>query len=249
MTSRSIYYIIIISSLFQTSCNSTAEHVLSIQQPQATIDLGELVSPDSVAILPWKIERWGGVVNGRNSYFGFSNHNGAHVDAPNHIGLSGGLESYKVNSFIGRVKVFDVSNYPNGRSVSAEVFQELVDTSDVVLIYTGYKQVNVKDQSPEGITLSWAAAEYLAGIPVKAFGTDSWSVGNSQYPGEITSNNHEEKAMPVHYSFLSRGIPGYEKLINLDKLLEFTLMYFVGVPLNVQEGDGMLVRPIVMAYK
>jgi kynurenine formamidase len=40
----------------------------------------------------------------------------------------------------------------------------------------------------------------------------------------------------------------YETLVNVDSLLEKSNMYFVGVPLNIKDGDGMLVRPVVLVY-
>ena len=54
--------------------------------------------------------------------------------------------------------------------------------------------------------------------------------------------------LPVHDSFLSRGIPAYEELFNLDRLLDRDRLLFVGVPLNVESGDGMPVRPVALAY-
>ena len=82
------------------------------------------------------------------------------------------------------------------------------------------------------------AAEFLAKVPVRAFGTDAYSV-----------DAVEDSAWPnIHHSFLSRGIPVYEELLNLDKLLDKGRMYFVGVPLNIKSGDGMMVRPVVFVY-
>jgi kynurenine formamidase len=37
-------------------------------------------------------------------------------------------------------------------------------------------------------------------------------------------------------------------LFNVDRLLDRESMYFVGVPLNVENGDGMMVRPVVLIY-
>ncbi len=56
------------------------------------------------------------------------------------------------------------------------------------------------------------------------------------------------RAVPIHDSFLSRGIPVYEQLFNVDQLLGKENLYFVGVPLNIRDGDGMIVRPVVFVY-
>ena len=58
----------------------------------------------------------------------------------------------------------------------------------------------------------------------------------------------DTKLPSIHHALLSRGIPAYEQLLNLNKLLGKEKMFFVGVPLNIKEGDGMLVRPVVFRY-
>src|SRR5690606_24579466 len=39
----------------------------------------------------------------------------------------------------------------------------------------------------------------------------------------------------IHQSFLSRGIPVYEQLLNLDRLFGRERMFFVGVPLKISD--------------
>jgi kynurenine formamidase len=56
------------------------------------------------------------------------------------------------------------------------------------------------------------------------------------------------RAAPNHEAFLSVGIPIYEELFNLDRLLGKEKMFFTGVPLNIENGDGMMVRPVVFVY-
>jgi len=71
-------------------------------------------------------------------------------------------------SFTGPLKVFDVSNNLNGRSVTIDVFKDKINPGNVVLIYTNYdfKLYNSSESIPESITLTYEAAEYLASIPV-----------------------------------------------------------------------------------
>lgn len=53
-------------------------------------------------------------------------------------------------------------------------------------------------------------------------------------------------AMPtIHQSFLARGMPVYEQLLNVERLLGRRDVLFVRVPLNIRGGDGMIVRPVV----
>lgn len=36
--------------------------------------------------------------------------------------------------------------------------------------------------------------------------------------------------------------------MNMDRLLGKRDLYFVGVPLNMANGDGMIVRPVMFVY-
>ena len=142
-----------------------------------------------------------------------------------------------------------MSHFPKGRSVPAEAFAEQsLSAGDIVLIFTGYTPPETDDAFPETIALTLEAAEYLATIPVRAFGTDAFAVGNLQDESPVEAETVTARAAPIHYSFLSRGIPVYEQLFNVDKLLGKDNMYFVGVPLNIPNGDGMIVRPVVFVY-
>ena len=237
-------------------------------KPKEVVDLGALVTedlpervwgkaflaangftrPNSFDVINWEIEMEGGRVSGSNAYYTLFNHGGPHVDAPNHMSVGGGLDTFPVEAFAGPLKVFDVRQFPQGRSVPPEVFSGSVRAGDVVLIVTGYSPPKTDDAFPENITLSWAAAEYLASIPVRAFGTDAFSVASLQDTTSVEAETEVARAVPIHHSFLSRGIPVYEQLFNVDLLLDKENMYFVGVPLNIREGDGMIVRPVVFVY-
>ncbi len=255
-------------ALAACSRNDQEDLVRPVFEPQEIIDLGALVTedlpervwgkallgalgfdrPNSFDVINWEFEMEGGSVSGSNAYYTLFNHGGPHVDAPNHMSLGGGLDTYPIEAFTGPLKVFDVRSFPTGRSIPAEVFNESVRPGDVVLIYTGYTPPQTDDAFPETITLTRTAAEYLASIPVRAFGTDAFSVASLQDTNPIDAETETARAVPIHHSFLSRGIPVYEQLFNVDRLLDKGNMYFVGVPLNIREGDGMIVRPVVFVY-
>ncbi len=233
--------------------------------PIKIIDLGALVTEDlservwgkryltdlgwtganKFDIIKWKF----GSVNGSNANYTIFNHGGPHVDGPNHIGLQGGLDSYRVESFTGHLKVFDVSNLSFGRTVTKEFFEDQdIDAGDIVMIYTNYQAPKTENDYPETITLTRKAAEYLGEIPIKAFATDAWSVATSPGDRPAKSPSNLIELAPVHHSFLSRGMPIFEQLFNVEKLLNKKKMYFVGPPLNIKNGDGMIVRPVVLVY-
>jgi kynurenine formamidase len=255
-------FLLLVLLLF--SCSSTSNTEITI--PNEIIELGALVTEDlpenvwgkailrdggytksnSFEIINWPLGSEGD--QGPNSYYTLFNHGGPHVDAPNHIGLVGGIDSYSVDSFVGKLKVFDVSDFPNGRTIPIDFFKEkIIEPGDIVIIYTDYSPPVTDDDYPETITLTPEATEYLCKIPVRAFGTDSWSTGNVQ-ADPVLGNDEISSMAPVHHAFLSRGIPIYEQLFNVEKLLNKQNMYFVGVPLNIKDGDGMMVRPVVLIY-
>lgn len=234
-------------------------------QPLEVIDLGALITedlpqrvwgkaqlavngldrPNSFEVVEWTF----GEVEGSNAFYTLANHGGPHVDAPNHVGLGPGVDAYPIESFSGPLKVVDVRDFPPGRTVPREAFTGAsIVAGDVVAIYTGYTPPSTDGEAPVTIALLPDAAEYLAEIPVRAFATDAWSVANIQDQTPVMSDDPVAQAVPIHHSFLSRGIPIYEQLFNLDKTLDKDRMYFVGVPLNIRDGDGMVVRPVVLVY-
>lgn len=226
--------------------------------PSEVIDLGALVTDDlpqrvwgtgflkamnfskqnSVELLKWSFPVPGAdSVHGSNSYYTLFNHGGPHVDGPIHVGAGGGIDSYAVQSFSGEAKVFDVRGLPPGRSIPVGVFRGHVRPGEIVLVLTGYTPP-AGDAFPVVTTLTNEAAEYLATLPIRAFGTDAFSV---EALTEVT-------APWIHQTLLSRNIPVYEQLQNMQRLLGRNRLFFTGAPLAIKDGDGMMVRPVVFVY-
>lgn len=251
------------------ACEGAPENQALKFAPIEVIDLGALVTEDTAQqvagqgflelnglnrlnrfeLVPWTVEMPGGDVSGSNAFYTLANHGGPHVDAPNHVGLEGGIDSYPIEVFSGPLKVFDVSGYPEGFSVPRSAFQSVdIDPGDIVLMFTDYEPPLDQTSFPETVTLTRDAAEWLAEIPIRAIATDAYSVANLQDQAKIESRDATAQAVPIHHSFLSRGIPVYEQLFNVERLLDKERMYFVGVPVNIRDGDGMVVRPVVFVY-
>ncbi|MEQ3793662.1 cyclase family protein [Gilvirhabdus luticola] len=245
--------------------------------PKEIIDLGALVTEDlpeqvwgrllnqygfeesnSFNVINQEFEFPDGVLSVTNSYLTIFNHGGPHVDVPSHLNLGWGIDSYEIDDFIGPLTVIDVSHLPFGRTVSlSEIMKHDIQPGDIVIIYTKYSLPDV-DEMPQRIALSQKAAKYLANLPIKAFGTDSFNVESDDNPTnverddkltELISETAVQRIVPIHYEFLSKGIPIFEQLFNVDKLLTKKKMYFVGPPLNIKDGDGMIVRPVVFVYE
>ena len=196
------------------------------------------------------LRRTFGPVSVSNSYYRLFNHGGPHVDAPNHVGLGKGLDSIPVEAFAGPLKVFDFSHLPIGRSISKGMLVDLpINAGDIVLTYTGFALPESSDAWPEAVALDYEAATYLATLPVRAIGTDALNVESMTDESPVASDNEVARIIPGHHAFLSRGIPVYEQLENVEKLLDKHAMYFVGAPLNIKDGDGMMVRPLVFIYE
>ena len=264
---------LIISIIFTAGCYLLTTCTTNTTKPDLTnpkeiIDLGCIITedltekiwgkaimtslgfdrPNHFDVIEWKFDMENGSVSGSNAYYTIFNHGGPHIDAPNHMDIGGGLDTYPIDAFIGPVKVFDVSQYAKGHTVPIEVFKDKVSPGDIVLIFTKYIPPHTEDAFPEVVTLTHEASEYLASIPVRAFGTDAFSVMSSDDQVQIESDSEAARVAPIHHSFLSRKIPIYEGLFQLDRLLSNQNMYFIGVPLNIKNGDGMLVRPVVLVF-
>ena len=263
--------LILISILLLTgiSCQEKRVSEINLLTPLEIIDLGTLVTEDlpyqiwgkelmdafgfekanHFDVREWEFDFGGGKLTGSNAYYTLFNHGCPHVDAPNHMDLGGGLNVYTIDQFVGPLKVFDVSGYPNGRTVPVEVFKDKVLEGDVVMIYTNYVPPQSEKTPPELISLSFEAAEYLATVPIRAFATDAYSVFCTDTEHPVESNIVSQREAPIHYSFLSRSIPIYEELCNVDKLMTKENMLFIGAPLNIKDGDGMPVRPVALVYE
>jgi hypothetical protein len=143
---------------------------------------------NSFNVVHWEF----GPVSGSNAYYTLFNHGGPHVDAPNHVGVGPGLDAYAVESFVGPVRAFDVSHLESGRTVTVDMVRSLpITPNDIVIMYTGYAAPTSDSDLPETIALSYEAAEYLATIPIRGFGTDSepmrlvWQASRIRVPSPL----------------------------------------------------------------
>ena len=177
-------------ALAACSRNDQEDLVRPVFEPYEVIDLGALVTedlpervwgkgylaargytrPNTFDVITWDRQ---GIFTGSNAYYTLFNHGGPHVDAPTHMGFEGGLNSYPIEAFVGPLKVIDVTGFEKGFTVTRETFEGVdIRPDHIVIIYTRYTPPETDEAFPETIALTREAAEYLAEIPVRAFGTD-----------------------------------------------------------------------------
>ncbi len=262
--------ILAIATLFglvgcQQSSETTAVH---FPAPKRVVDMGAAVTED----LPARF--WGerplkelGFDRGNSfedveafepvyfvdSYYTLFNHGGPHVDAPKHMGSpeNKGLDQFPLSVFMGRVRIIDVSDLEQGSTIPLSRIREAgVEPAEIALVYTGYQPPTQADEYPVYSVLSEDAANYLAELPVRAFATDALGCDSLTEFGRKAGQGETEYRilLPIHHAFLTRDILAYEQLNNVDQLLGETNVFFVGVPLNIVGGNGMIVRPVAFVY-
>lgn len=263
---RTALFYILFSVLVTSGCSRGQDkNETSAPLPKEIIDLGVLISaetprqfwgtkmlqdlkftePNSFQVINWEF----GPVFGSNSYYTLFNHGGPHVDAPSHIGVGHGLDRYSIDSFAGPLKVLDFSQLDIGRTITLDMITDRqIAAGDIVIIHTGYKTPISDESWPENVALTYEDSVYLANIPVRAIGTDAFNVESMSDQSVVTADSEVAKTVPGHFAFLSRRIPVYEQLVNVTSLLDREKLYFIGVPLNIKDGDGMIVRPVVFVY-
>lgn len=185
-----------------------------------------------------------------NAYWTLMNHAGPHVDAPNHLQRdAGGIDSYDLAKLVGPIKLIDARGSSIDDPISvAELNLNDIRPGDIVIVLTGYTAPG-PGEIPAFRVLSKEAAEFLAEIPVRAFATDALSADSFRdfYRRMEQGSNFIYEDL-VHHSFLSRGIPIIEQLVNVEALVGLQRAVFVGLPLKVKDGDASPIRAAAFVY-
>lgn len=164
-------------------------------------------------------------------------HTGTHMDAPAHM-VPGGktLDAYPISSFFGKAVVADVRG-ANPERIGMQHLAPLesrLNGADFLIIRTGWAE---KWGTPEYFAgfpaLAPEAARWLAGLGLKAVGTDAISI-----------DRMEDEDFPIHHILFSAGMFFIENLTNLDAVgMEFQLACF---PLYIKDADGSPVRAVAI---
>jgi len=189
-----------------------------------------------------------------DSYVTLFNHAGPHADAPIHL-IAGGkaIDQLPLTHFFGPARVLDYRSLARTDTASlVQVQAHDIQPGEIVILYVGYEVPRNPDELPVYPVLSPAAAEYLAGLPVKAFATDGPGVDDAGRLMDLWGQGVTGLAnlLPVHHAFLSLDIPVIEGLTNLQAILDEDEVVFVGFPLKTagRAGDAGVMRAVALVY-
>ncbi len=254
-----------------SGCAQPAPPEPALRMPRAIVDLSPTITSDmpSRALGPalgQEIATWLGIspttsfevhVEEEPFYRSMSaytifNHVGPHYDPPNHM-IKGrrAVDATSLDKFFGRARLLDFRSKPLDDPLLKSDFDVAgIEPGEIVIVFVGYEAPADPEALPAYPYLSGDAAEYLAGIPVKAFASDMPSLGSiSRYRALIEEGKTgSETIFSEHYAFASRDIPGIEGLVNLQSLVGEEEIVFVGFPLKFEDGDGGPMRAAALVY-
>lgn len=176
----------------------------------------------------------------------FGEHTGTHVDAISHMARQyreQSVDTMPLTMFYTEAICLDLSE---------KGFRELIEVADLeraltaaaleirpgdtVLLYTDhYRRAYGTENWHHGPGVSAAAARWLGGQEIAAFGVETMA------PGVLKVSNKE-----VHRVCGELGFTHYENLINLHVLVGRGRFRFIGLPLKIRGGTGSPVRAVAV---
>lgn len=176
-------------------------------------------------------------------------HTGTHVDALNHMARAyreRSIETMPLTMFYTEGICLDLSPKKLRELIEVEDLQnalamtgEIIKPGDTVLLYTDhYRRAFGTSDWQNGPGVSAAAARWLGGQKIAAFGVETAS------PGVRRISNKE-----VHHVCGELGFTHYENMINLYQLIGRGRFRFIGLPLRIRGGTGSPVRAVAVFEK
>ncbi len=174
----------------------------------------------------------------REKTISMASHTGTHLDAPFHILENGKtLDSYDVESFIGKGFVMDCREFDNKIIPLNHLKKSEIEIAkiDFLLIRTDWdKKWNKDDYFSHFPTLSQDAVKWLTNFNLKGIGLDT-----------ISLDRVEEENFPNHRIALKKGFLIIENLKNLHKLQNENFI-FACLPPLLERSDGAFVRAVAI---
>ena len=173
-------------------------------------------------------------------------HTGTHVDAINHMGRQyrgQSIDTMPLTMFYTEGICLDLSQKGLLELIETADLERALATAgleirrgDTVLLYTDhYRRTYGTDDWYKAPGISVAAARWLGGQQIAAFGVEPMS------PGVVHVSNKE-----VHRICGELGFTHYENMINLHRLVGRGRFRFIGLPLKIRGGTGSPVRAIAV---
>jgi len=166
-------------------------------------------------------------------------HIGSHVDAPLHfVGGATDVASMPVESFFGPAVAIACPKASGQNIEVADLLGTDIRAGDIVLVHTGWEQ---RGNGPEFFQDGWPgfsveAAKWLVARKIKAIGGDLPSVDN---PAGVKAG------AVVHKTFAAAGLPIFEALVNVKKLVGRRFMFF-GLPLRLVGCEASPIRAVAL---
>ena len=173
-------------------------------------------------------------------------HTGTHVDALNHMGREfkgQSIDTMPLSMFYTEGVCLDFSHKGLQELIEPEEIEEAcakaaveIKKGDTVMLCTDHfrKHFGSKNWN-RGPGISTAAARWLGGKRIAAFGVETMS------PGVPKVSNKE-----VHRICGEMGFTHYENMVNLHKLLNRGRFRFIALPLKIRGGTGSPVRAVAV---
>jgi len=164
-------------------------------------------------------------------------HTGTHVDAPLHFIKDGqSIDQLPIGRFYGQAVCIDCRREPMSDICVDDLNGASLQQGDIVLFLTGWQDRSGTEAffEPQWPGISEEAAAILVEKGVKAVGVDMPSVDSMSGLGQ---------GAPAHMTLLGAGMPLFESLVNLDKIVGHSFT-FHALPLNLHGCEASPVRAI-----
>lgn len=161
-----------------------------------------------------------------------SSHSGTHLDAPKHFLLNEeSVDRIALRKFFGRAKVASIASSP--QITLTDVKKINARAGDKILFKTRNAKLAARKKfTPDYVSLSLAAAKYLASKKIDLVGIDYFGIEAKSAPGH-----------PVHKALLRAGIVIIEGL-DLSKVAPGNY-HLAALPLRIKDGDGSPARVVL----
>jgi kynurenine formamidase len=188
--------------------------------------------------------------NGTLCHLSMPDHIGTHMDAPLHCREGGAsLEQVDIGRLFGEAVVLDLYKGDVDYGYTAadlESAQPQIEAGDIVLIYSGYRDVTETERIRQTY-LTVEAAHWLVERGVSAVGCEP--AGIEHVPDGLFKYRWYDKdtpnlpSWPAHQVLLGNDVYIIEGLTNLDRL-KGRRVRFAGLPLRIPGASGCPIRAV-----